>query len=198
MLPVHTRGPVDPGPNLAIAHKGPELRHFHQLVLRLQHRSAENACRGNPRNFHQLFRHLRLANHRSHRDINGQDLGHFDNLLGTRREHVEEMQEIWQLFHHLRHRIIESRQRRDKIEDLLHSAPLFPFLRSGHGKQAVRPHLPGLFFVEAEELRLGSGGGSVWGVRRRRRGEGVTKSVRSCGSQESDRQSGDSQSQCSR
>ena len=28
------------------------------------------------------------------------------------------MQEIWQLFHHLRHRIIESRQRRDKIDDL--------------------------------------------------------------------------------
>ena len=46
----------------AIAHKAPELRRFHQLVLRLRHRSAENACLGNPRNLHPLFRHLRLGN----------------------------------------------------------------------------------------------------------------------------------------
>ena len=109
------------------------------------------------RHFHQLFRQLRVANSGLHGDIIGQDLGHFDNLLGIRRELVEEMHDVRQLFHHLRHRIVESRQRRDSIDNPLHGAPQNPLLRPGQGRKPVRPRPARLFFVEAEEHRLGSG-----------------------------------------
>ena len=59
---------------------------------------------------------------------------------------------------HLRRRIIESRKQRDRIDDLLHGAPLCPLLRSRHGRQPVWPRSAGLFF-KAEKLRLGSVGG---------------------------------------
>ena len=50
-----------------------------------------------------------------------------------------------------------SSRQRGEVDDLLHGAPLYPCLRSGHGKQPVRPHSAGLFFG-AEELWLGCGG----------------------------------------
>ena len=58
--------------------------------------------------------------------------------------------------HHLRRKIVESRQR-GEIDDLLHGVPLYPFWQSGHGRQPVRPRPAGLFIVEAEELQLGCG-----------------------------------------
>ena len=63
------------------------------------------------------------------------------------------MEDVWQLFHHLRRRIIESRKQRDRIDDLLHGAPLYPLMRPGQGRHPVRPRPAGLFF-KAEELRL--------------------------------------------
>ena len=50
---------------------------------------------------------LRLANRSSHRNIIRQDLGHFDNLLGNRRECGKEEQDIRQLVQHLRRKNIE-------------------------------------------------------------------------------------------
>ena len=51
------------------------------------------------------------------------------------------MREVQQLSHHLRHRIIKSQQR-DRIDDLLHGAPLCPLLRPDLGKP-VRPGAQG-------------------------------------------------------
>ena len=42
------------------------------------------------------------------RDVLGQDLGHFDNLLGIRHERVDETEDVWQLFHCLRHKSVED------------------------------------------------------------------------------------------
>ena len=86
-------------------------------------------------------------------------------ILGTSitctitRERVEEMHDVRQLFHHLRRRIVENRHRRDSIDNLLHGALQNPHLRPGQGSDPVRPRPAGLFFKEAEELRLGCGGG---------------------------------------
>ena len=49
------------------------------------------------RHIHQLFRQLRFANNRSHRDVLKQDFGHFDNLLGIRHERIEETEDVHQL-----------------------------------------------------------------------------------------------------
>ena len=109
---------------------------------------------------------LRITHAGSHRNIIGQVLGHFDNLLGIRHERIEEVHDVRQLFHHLRRRIIESRQRKDSIDSLLHGAPQNPLLRPGQGRNPLRPRPAELLFVkaeEAEELRLGSGGGGGGG-----------------------------------
>ena len=103
------------------------------------------------RHFNQLFRQLRIAHCDAHRDVLTRDLGHFDNLLGIRHERIEELEHVWQLFHRLRRRIIEKKQQRDGIDNLLHSAPQNPLLRPGQGRNPVRPRPAELFFVEAEE-----------------------------------------------
>ena len=106
------------------------------------------------RHVHQLFRQLRLANCRSQGDVLRQDLGHFDNLLGI-RERPKELQEIWQLLHHLRRRIIECRQRGD-VDNLLHGAPLYPLLRPDV-VEAVIPGAPELRHTVIIIKRKGSG-----------------------------------------
>ena len=61
------------------------------------------------------------------RDVIEQDLGHLDNLLRNaeieRRENTKE-----QLFHHQRHRNVESRKQRS-VDHLVHGVPLDPCLR---------------------------------------------------------------------
>ena len=114
------------------------------------------------RHCHHLFRQLCIAHNGAHRNVLRQDLGHFDSLLRNRQKRVEELEHVWQLFHHLRRRIVESRQR-GEVDDLLNGAPLYPFLRSGHGKKQVRPRPAGLFF-KAEELRLGAWGSRIMAV----------------------------------
>ena len=102
------------------------------------------------RHFNQLFHQLRLANRSSQRDVHGQDL--------------QEMEDVWHLFHHLRRKFIESQKQRDRIDDLLHGTPLYPLLRPGQGRHPVRPRPAGLFF-KAEELRLGCGGSRIVAVK---------------------------------
>ena len=68
---------------------------------------------------------------------------------------VESAHDVLQLVHHLRRRIVEKRQRRDRINNLLHGAPQIPLLRPGKGSDPVRPRPAWLFFL-AEEFRLGS------------------------------------------
>ena len=95
------------------------------------------------RHFHQLFRQLRIANIVSHRNIVRQDLGHFDNLLGIRHERVEEMQDVRQLFHHLRHRCTKNLHHGSKaheVDNVLHSVPLDPLLRPRLGRNPG-PHV---------------------------------------------------------
>ena len=65
-----------------------------------------------------------------------------------------EGEDIHQLFCHQRHRSIERRHDRRTVDELLHGAPVGPLLRADVG-ETVRPRPAGLFFIEAEELRLG-------------------------------------------
>ena len=90
---------------------------------------ADPVAQGGDRDkhFHQLFHQLRIANSRSHRDVLGQALGQFDNLLGIRHERVEETEDVWQLFHRLRHKSIEDLHhgsKADEVENVLHGVPL--------------------------------------------------------------------------
>ena len=70
--------------------------------------------------------------------------------------------DVRQLFHHLRHRVVEKRHQRDCVDDLLHGAPQIPLLRSG---QPVRPGAPELrhtvIVVEREVLCCQALGGGV-------------------------------------
>ena len=66
--------------------------------------AARNEGHGS-RHFHQLFRQLRLKN-RTVRDGELWDLGHCDDMLGDRS--VEELEEVHQLVHHLRHCYVEE------------------------------------------------------------------------------------------
>ena len=113
----------------------------------------------NRRHFHQLFRQLRVATQTSRRNFVRQDLRHSDDLLGNRRECGEELHEVRQLFHHLRHRVVEKRHQRNSVDDLLHGAPQNPLLRSGQGNDPVRPGAPELrhtvIVVEREVLCAG-------------------------------------------
>ena len=92
-------------------------------------------------------------------DCMRQDLGHCDNLLGIRRERAEEVQDVWQLFPHLRHRIVEKRHRRDFVDDLLHGAPLYPCMRTGQGSDPVRLSPFGVLGKQIEEHRIHPGVG---------------------------------------
>ena len=74
---------------------------------------------------------------RAHGDVLGRDLGHFDDLLGIRHERVEETEDVWQLFHRLRHRSVENLHRMraaDEVDDVLHGVPLDPLLRPRPGE----------------------------------------------------------------
>ena len=93
----------------------------------------------------------------AHGDVLGRDLGHFDDLLGIRHERVKETEDVWQLFHRLRHRTIEDlhhKQAADKVDKMLHGVPLDPLLWPRRLCQAGRPPPAGLFVVQAEEHRL--------------------------------------------
>ena len=107
--------------------------------------------------FHQLFRLLRLTESRTRKTGWARDLGHFeDSVLGNR--HIQVQERTHQLVHRLRHGNVESRQRRDSNDNLVHGVPQNLLLRPGQGRHPVRPQPAGLFIVEAEELRLGCGG----------------------------------------
>ena len=82
----------------------------------------------NRRHFRQLFRQLRVATQTSRRNIVRQDLRHFDNRLRVRPENVEELHEVRQLFHHLRHRCIQNLYHRGINGNLLHGTQLIPLL----------------------------------------------------------------------
>ena len=95
------------------------------------------------------------------------DLGHCDNLLGNSRKPVEEPKNVWQLFHRLRHRIVEKRHQRDCVDDLSHGAPLYPFMRTGQGSNPVRPSPFGVLVVQVEVHRIHPGVGrhlAPWSV----------------------------------
>ena len=66
-----------------------------------------------------------------------------DNLLGNRREHVEEVEHVHQLFHHQRHRNVKRRHDQRAVDDLHHGAPLISLLRPDLAK-LVRPRSPEL------------------------------------------------------
>ena len=107
------------------------------------------------RHFHQLFRQLRFAKD-SRRDVLEDDLGHVDNLLGNhKRRRVKETQDVHQLFHHQRQKIIEDLYHGSKVGKLLHGVPLDPPLRPWRLCQAGRPPPAGLFVVQAAELWMG-------------------------------------------
>ena len=57
-----------------------------------------------------------------------QDLRHFDNRLGVRPENVEELHEVRQLFHRLRHRCIQNLYHKGINGNLLHGTLLIPLL----------------------------------------------------------------------
>ena len=119
---------------------------FHNL---LQHRPGHD--RGH---FHQLFHQLRLANCRSQGDVLRHDLGHFDNLIGIRKERIEELEHVLQLFHRLRQRIIEQRHQRDCVDNRLHGALQNLCLRASHLRQRRWPPPRGVFVKQLEEHRV--------------------------------------------
>ena len=73
--------------------------------------------RDDRRHFHQLFCQLRSTQNRAHRDVLSEDLGHFDDLHRNMR--VQILEEIHQLFHLLRHRIVEQKHQRDCVDNRL-------------------------------------------------------------------------------
>ena len=89
----------------------------------------------------------------------GKILGTSITCSGSGMSASKELQDIRKLFHHLRRRIVESQQRRDRIDNLLQGTPLCPLLRPGQGRKPVRPRPAGLFFVGAERAPTG-----VWEV----------------------------------
>ena len=108
--------------------------------------------------FHQLFYQLRVTQNSAYRDVIEQDLGYFVNLLGNGQKHVEKAHDVWQLFHHPRHRIVEKRHQRDCVDNLLHGAPQIPFLRPG--REAI---LSGRDPLGSSSKKLKSSGWGVWG-----------------------------------
>ena len=68
-------------------------------------------------------------------DVLGRDLGHFDDLLGIKSMSVsKKLEDVWQLFHRLRHRSVENLhhgREADEVDDVLHGVPLDSFLRPG-------------------------------------------------------------------
>ena len=67
----------------------------------------------------------------SRRDAHDDDLGHVDDLLGNKRERVEELELIHQLFHHQRHRSVKRRTICSTVCPCTGSYGLTPARRSG-------------------------------------------------------------------
>ena len=137
------------------------------------------------RHFRQLFYQLRSTQNRAHRDVLGVDLRHFDNRLGNGRQtRGEELEHVLQLFHRLRHRIVEKRHQRDCVDDLFHGAPLYPCLRTGQGSDPVRPNPFGVLVKQIEEHRIHPGVGrplAPWRVVRLRPCTSERRVVQGCG-----------------
>ena len=96
---------------------------------------------------HQLFHQLRPAERGALRDsVLEFNLGHFDHLLGNNMQrHVDDLQDVHQLVHHMRHRNIEDLHQEHEILDLFRCAPL---LRPRRLCQAGRPRPPlGVFLI---------------------------------------------------
>ena len=92
----------------------------------------------NRRHFRQLFRHLRFATRVSQWDVLNDDLGHVDNPLGLTVQNLlvtdrptreEESKDFHRLFLHLRPNVVEQRDRRHWVDDLLHGVLQNPHLR---------------------------------------------------------------------
>ena len=81
------------------------------------------------------------------------DLGHCDNLLGHHR--IDVLDHGHQLVHHLRLKYSKKGHHGSDVGKLLHGVSLYPFLGPRRLCQAGRPPPAGLFFVQAEEHRLG-------------------------------------------
>ena len=78
------------------------------------------------RHFHQLFRQLQLANHRSHKDVHGQDLGHFDNLLKEQVRVRRRKAGYPATVHHLRRKCIDNLHHGSEaheVDNVLHGVP---------------------------------------------------------------------------
>ena len=69
--------------------------------------------------------------------------------------HVQEPEEIDQLFSHLRHRHIENRNARTDLIDVLARVPLHPVLPASNIRHRCWPAPAGLLVKEIGELRLG-------------------------------------------
>ena len=117
-----------------------------------QERECQRSARDNTGwwHFHQLFRQLRLANRGSRRHAFNDDLGCVNNLLGNRRERVEELEHVHQLSHHQRNRNVKRRHDQRTVVDLFHGVPLNPLLRPDL-EEPVRLRSPEFFLVQIEE-----------------------------------------------
>ena len=92
------------------------------------------------------------------------DLGHFDNLLGNRC--IDLSAYLQQLVRHLRHRNFKRRHDERAVANLLHGAPLVPFLRPD-ANEAVRPSPFGVFVEQTQAHRILPGVGrhlASWSV----------------------------------
>ena len=104
----------------------------------LRSRLLERGKRHNGGHFHQLFRHLRRTEHRARAAGWRRDLGHFDNLLDGCL-HVNEPEDVHQLFSHLRHRHIEYLHVRQDVDDVLRRVPMDPLLPTSNLRQRCWP-----------------------------------------------------------
>ena len=110
------------------------------------------------RHFHLLLRQLRFAKD-LRRDVIEDDLGHVGNLLGNhRRKRVDETEDVHQLFHQQRHRIIEDLYHGSKAGKMLHGVPLDPLRGPGGSAKLAGRLLPGSSSYELESS--GWAGGS--------------------------------------
>ena len=88
----------------------------------------------------------------------GKILGTSIACSGIRRESTQELENVWQLFHHLRRRIIESRKKgQDRRSAARCAAVPAPAVQTRQ-TAGLAARSAGLFF-KAEELRLGCGEG---------------------------------------
>ena len=155
--PVDPRRTDNPAPRTAMGITNTRPRNHSRLLLLLllfTHLNKLAVVVGGHGFVHQLFCHLRHAEHSGLRDdVLRSDLGHVDHLL--RHHSFDRPEHFHQLVHCLRHRSVEDLHHGSNFGRLLHGAPLDSLLRSRRLCQAGRPPPAGLFFVQAEELWLG-------------------------------------------